>query len=532
MFRFRKSSLPEKKRFVTFVAERLLSDGQRGCAAHFFTKKNAPSRDDAMFFQKQKTPYVANSLEAGFSKKTAHPTPACHRSLLLQTATYTYHHFFNLSHPMHLFFSFFSSKKCLLIALLTALFALGLRAQPTLPATLTLRDGQVLQGKVEYQEWTISPRYITFFPAGSGASQRFDLAQVSTVELQKSGNRADMYRSFLLPYDTSITRKGWIDIKPEPNWKTDWLLMHQLYAGTYTLYKVTDREDHVHYFIQQRDSLPTELVYKKYTTPQYDSFLYNRRYRKQLVGAFLDCPRAREVALQARFNTRDLLSAFKKYDECKGVKGVSAPSDRFKFAWIVAGGGAWNSPNRDPYKLDQSQSAFTSTWVAATGLEVFFPRSNRRRSWYSELMYQPVNLFSDGKLDRVNYQYEVTGHTWRWNNLLRFGSPSHARQRLFAGIGISLSKNQNINIKRTRDGEVFQNGVLVPIDEVDNFRQAYQVEMGFLANVGFQKGRFGAELRYDYLYGQLVIQQTTIFPLRNQSAHVLLTYRLTRYRAR
>lgn len=412
------------------------------------------------------------------------------------------------------------------------LFSLSLLAQqPT--GTLTLRDGTVLVGAVK-----INTEQVSVQPTG-GPAQTFATAQVKAVRLTDADGSETNYRVYTVQYDTSPHRTEQLLFDAAPRYKTSAVLLEQLHSGAWTLYRQIDASDRTHFFVQKGDSTPIELLKKRYYTASRDTVLNNNRYQKQLAYYFSDCPDASRDGLSAPYTQRALERVLKLYDRCKGVTAVVQNRPKTKISVGLVGGGYYVQAFKKTTDFNGKQVVRTGqnlfSWQAGVQMETFLQRSRNRWSYTTDLQvahfdarYVSANVFVDPLFFAKRYEdyYHDRYWTLRWTNLVRRQFTLNRRQRWYVGGGISAS----FNTKTNREIKTIERVQYVAVDSFYTYppKLRQPADMGFVANAGYQFGRFGVEARFDWLFGNLLFSQSTIYPVRRSSTFVLLSYKLNK----
>ena len=414
----------------------------------------------------------------------------------------------------------------------TATFLSAITAQSTVSGTLSLRNGKTISGQIGYTNWTKNPSSVRI--TAETGTQTYPAADIETVAVQLPNGVNETYRSFPIEYDAAPFQTVNLDRHPNPQWQRDTVLLRLMYKGLHQLFYLNDAKDKRHFFLQSGTEPPKELVYKRFYEGNSEVVKTNYRFRQQLIAAFYDCPEVYTLVKSAAYNQRTLIDLFKRYDACKNHVGEALPTKRTgKAVWGIVTGFSASKPHL-PANLPagfQMQSQFYNI-NAGPSFEFFLGRTNHRVSYYSDLVWNRVRY--DGAYKYSNFilgddfalDYQVS--LLRWSNLAKIGSPAHRKNRYWFGAGMSVSIPVTEFVRgRTTTKRVTSTEVLSITREEERARDMPQ-ELGIIAAVGFQHKRLGLALRFDYLGGLLLLGNDYIYPLRDYTATVMASYRLTK----
>jgi hypothetical protein len=430
-----------------------------------------------------------------------------------------------------------NSFRLLFFSGLLSLNIIALNAQ-TVRGIITLRDGQTITGDIAYDGWAYQQSFVSIVTGSGGYPQRIPIDIIRMVNMGPD----KIYRSYKIQYDTSQLRPDRLSLFPEARWKTEDMLLWQVHEGAARLYVVVDRTNRTHYFVQKGDSIPEALLYKKYYTDANEQEIKrNKRFRRQLVGAFLDCPNAREAALNANYTEKDLLKVMKAYDQCKGIKPQNNGNVEKPQNWIygVLAGGSLSQPFDKVKKITNLNSTiqYNPDYAAGIWAERYFKKMGYRSSIYLDAFYNAFNSeLSNLKANPISTVFRSQtdrGSMLRMHTIFRVGARKGATSRLYAGVGLSYSFLLGKGSRKTVQEERLptSNGTTLIVNDTRIKPLApINLELAGIVNIGFSYKRLGLELRYDNMLGGLIFEtQKNIDPLRLSTVHVLASYRFGQF---
>jgi hypothetical protein len=404
---------------------------------------------------------------------------------------------------------YFRRSKFFALLVLLSILGSGLMAQRTVPGLIAMRNGDTIQGNVNFRDIHTTPTSIRVYQKGQPIPQALDPSKISTVHLNKYGGVGEMWYMMYMPYDTSSIDDTKLDSLEVPQYKSGWVLMHQVYSGSHILYRSVDTSKRLRFFISKIDSTPVELVQKRYRPNRIDAIPeYYNCYRLTLYNLLHDCRQDTTLGTLPEFDEPELVSTLMAYDYCKGRDSVwVARRAKGEWAWYLTGGMATGKPyTRYPREGVQP----VSWWVGGTGIEFFWARKERRWATYTELQLTPFKAWSQ---DTSLFITRDIKHVVRLHTLIRYGSSGYAKQRWFVGSGLSFS-------------DIRQPKKLFPY--INNYYHG----IGLLFEAGWQTGPLGISLKYDYTVGSFVLSRRKrgSYPLRDPVLSVMASWRLAAYK--
>lgn len=124
-----------------------------------------------------------------------------------------------------------------------------------------------------------------------------------------------IFLRYILQVDTKSILRNQLTRDKEPEFALDTVLLERIASGPVNLYRLADKNEKEHFFIQSEQELPFELVFTRYI--QYDEngrtlpVKENNRYKMQLAALFDGCTAVFSLINQSSYNWNDLAGIIK-----------------------------------------------------------------------------------------------------------------------------------------------------------------------------------------------------------------------------
>ena len=434
----------------------------------------------------------------------------------------------------------FKKLKTRLICLLMPLIAFSslLTAQKNFAdGGIILSNGDKVQGKINYFEWEANPILIQFKKENGGLIE-YGAESLKGFFLANG----ELYESYQLLVETESNKASKIDLERKEEKKEISVFLKVELKGVYNLLSLRDKDDDVHFFIQQDKDQPIELIYKRqyvyaprvknhpYTPKEGKAVNVDERYKGQLNYYFQNCPDFYKQIIRTRYALNSLKSLFRKYFTCIGNEPVlyESKKETAKPKFCILGGISLTQINIEGsqasvwYRNFEPDPSIQSSF--GIGLNLVFPRNRGRWSFYSEFLFKSQK-FSD--IHRENpladiidqYQSEISMNYLRWNNMFR-GKISVNKIAPFFQVGFSnglmISRDDSVLVERFKGSEKIDENT-VPF--LTRFKDH---EFGVIGGLGVTfNDHLGLEIRYEHSTG---FENFIVTTININSFYFLISY--------
>lgn len=233
-----------------------------------------------------------------------------------------------------------STMQALCLILLFCLLSIpGFTQKNFVSGFVVLNSGDTLKGLISDEDWKINPKVIHF---KVNTEDHVRYYTPLTIRMFRVTN-ANWYVSYTGEVDGSSLRTTELKFNPAPPTVMDTLFLRVLVSGKTTLFYARDHRERDHFFIQQKDSAVTELIYNKFLIKDYQGthIKVNEAYRSQLVQLVSDCAElsAKIMGIPMEYKRDAFTSLIQQYNNCAGGKPVYVEEkEKWDFGFSVIAG--------------------------------------------------------------------------------------------------------------------------------------------------------------------------------------------------
>jgi hypothetical protein len=377
-------------------------------------------------------------------------------------------------------------------------------SQTYAPAALTLANGAVLKGEVQYR-WPFVFKKVIIRQA-DGKEVQFDPIQVKTLEITRPDKQQERFVSRIVRVNVSSDNLSSLEEKIAPVMQHDTVLIRTVVQGLTNLYDFKDQHGKLHFFIE-RDSVE-ELIYKRFlrTGGGLGNVMENKQFLEQIDRYFKNCPAILRELPYLRYTQADFLKVFKLAASCNLTRndyflkkegntvdfqisaGISHTYLRFRDnAYLSTNYRAYN------YKEQGIQPSFGLL------LEWYLKSTNKQMSLVNELGYWAYDL--KGRYDHYYpdfvYTNEIKKGVVRDGIMFRYHFfNNHPENAFFLEAGVSAGL---IVWDKSTTENNFNNVVTKSsLTTVDN-----KFEFGGIAGLGYKWNRVAVEWRVEFCQNTL-----------------------------
>lgn len=361
--------------------------------------------------------------------------------------------------------------------------------------------GDTLNGSINYKNWGVNPKEISFI------NEKGEISRLASEDIKSFFVSGENYVSAIVNIDDNPYKTA-VSYSDEYTYRTDTVFLRSLVLGRKSLYYYKGMDDKEHFFIGTDEGYEL-LHYKLYfkNVGGAKTVFTDKKYIRQLNYYFQDCPEIREKLKNTLYNSSDLIRLFLKYYSLKNelvdfheqdkrtktdihfVTGVSISKLQFK-----------GNVNDDLVEAGYSPSVNIPIGVS---FDIHLPRNLQKWSVNNELLYTSYKMegkYSEGRFETI---YTTLGYSYiKLNNMLRyrysFGKPSFF---LNAGISNGIVVKE-INDKRTEHiYQISDDEFEVKIKEERAIKESRKYEAGVIIGAGGNYKNFLLEIRYEVSNG-------------------------------
>lgn len=397
--------------------------------------------------------------------------------------------------------------KTTLILLLSVFIGAAVYSQKNYLPAILLKDGVELSGYIDYRNWSVNPKKISFKKDSLSVEEVFGPNDITSFRVKDEYYVASKVFVENSPYKLASLSTG-----KEFIYSVDTVFLQAIIDGEKSLfyYKTLKGKDNFYIFQDNEYKL---LLYKEYLADsEFDKIgvFENAAFRNQLMMYLID---AKGLDLSAvDYNWGSLCRLFKRYyrivdsaplylkteDKPKGNWGLVAGITRNKAVF-------WD----DYFESPNLSNDFSTSMVPYIGVsyEIVFPRSLKRWSLCNELAYWGYDFSGSTQIVKNVVQTDTKTkyacHFLKLSNLFRFTyrTPSFD---FFVNAGLS----QSILIKEEKNSMLMKVKVLetkysightsVIESKADKHTDVYNQGLVYGAGVGYRD--FSLEMRMENNY--------------------------------
>lgn len=172
-------------------------------------------------------------------------------------------------------------KLLLVLSLLLTYYSYGqIRFEP---GYIINNEGEKINCLIRNVDWRYSPERITYKGSATAPAELASIENIKEFEIKNEVK----YQRFTLVVDTSSENLAKLSINAEPEWKEKTVFLKVLQEGRLNLYELNTPEK-TSFFIKKEDSIPLQLIYKRYTKDQTGDVFTNTHFKVQLWNMVKD----------------------------------------------------------------------------------------------------------------------------------------------------------------------------------------------------------------------------------------------------
>ena len=304
-------------------------------------------------------------------------------------------------------------------------------------------------------DWSNNPTSISYKVSEIDKSKEFTIEQVKEFGIYEYSK----YKRYILPIDKSGTNINLLSYNRAPEWDIDTVFLKAEVEGVATLYSYK-KSSLKRYFYSIADSLPQQLVYKKYITENGNA-IENKAFQNQLFT---------EVKIEGitvidisriEYKLNDLKNYFIRFNEAKGLTYSKEKNKKTNINLFAKAGISLSSLSisnihsepDDPLNID-----FGSEYGFRVGLNAEFFLPVNKGKW--AVFIEPI--FSSYKFEKEYKTYYDMGTVTAEINSVEIGFGVryfvflNDKSKFFLGVSVQYDMNFNsiVDYSDDRDYEI------------------------------------------------------------------------------
>lgn len=402
------------------------------------------------------------------------------------------------------------------------------KAQENLkPGKIILKDGQELEGYIDYKGWKWNPKTIKFTMERGQQFTRYSPLEVSRVEVEgEMYVGAEVQTEVSLDLESSAIYEKNFDT--ELQFSTEKVFLRALIEGAKGIYFLRNSSDKDNFYISEGFGFEL-LQYKRYykIIDNRKVVEENNLFKSQLADYLKPCSNI-NVSLQGtEYNSESFISLFQQYYTCTADPSFYVrPQKKIRVEFGVTAGISRTSISFSGSAFEHLVNADFSkpiNFTVGLFLELIFPGNQERWSFNNELFYSSYEaeaLYINDSRNSISIRNDMRlGFSYlKVNNMVRFKYPI-GNLFWFVNGGISNGFAITETNFRSRITSAFES-----ITEVEELalEDPRKYEQGLLIGTGLMSGKFSLELRLESANG---IDNINNFSSNTSRSFVLVGYR-------
>jgi hypothetical protein len=399
------------------------------------------------------------------------------------------------------------------IFVLTLLFACSnslLLAQVNYqPATVVNKEGKILNGQINYQNWERNPLGILFKQGENGKVIRYTPADIQSFQVE-----GDTYISAVVSVDKTPRETQHLTYASKPIIVQDTVFLSLYVKGKAKLYSLIDRDSKQHFYIEKDSSGKQELIYIRFLKEiqRNTTIQKNERYKGQLTYFFSECPGLKKQIQKLDYRAEDLIDLFTDFNQCvdpankdNEVLGKGEDKAQLEIGFVA---GATLTTIKFSSTLSYfdylTQNHYSNSFNPGFGvsLNIILPRNRGKWAIYNEFTYKAYHFEqSFSQVTSPDYYINSTvkfgAKSIKMFNLLRYQIPDK-KVRMFFQMGFStgfvFSSENDIKIEKYFYDQYNEEHRKA----IEGYRN---IEIGVALGLGAAYRKFSFEFRYERANG-------------------------------
>lgn len=360
-------------------------------------------------------------------------------------------------------------------------------------------NGDTLSGFIDYHNWSINPKKISFTSKLKGEKTVF-----TPFNIKGFGVADEIYKSAVIAFGPLVDYQESSNDVAKGEIIADTVFLQTIVQGAKNLFYYNGKNGTEAFFINQNSEFKW-LIYNKKLVQQYGKTgLYkNKKYREQLALYLQSCKTIQDKLGDTKYNSSSLTDVYNYYYTCSGDKIEFQKKKKIILSEIGVLAGLSSTKivihgvENDVYHSYLAHTAFTTSNAIAAGVfwNLLLP-NNKRWSIANELLF--TSFMVEGTYKNV-YYYTDTYYTKigtqsiKMNNMLRFSLPVGKVACLFnVGLSNGYILHETNYLKLTHDI-----GSTVFVTEQKILENETKYHLGFVAGLGVKYKKNSIQFRFE-----------------------------------
>ena len=206
------------------------------------------------------------------------------------------------------------------------------------------------------------------------------------------------FKSLVVDADYSPVELSKLSFSPKIELTKDTVFAQLLLRGNRSVYFYIDKfTSKNHYVLVEENGKATDLIHKRYYVDENKTATgYNQEYKKQLLLLLASPSISASKINNSQFKKKDILKAVKEYNSSTSPHAsvYEYQEERAEFEFGLTAGANFTSLKIDGGNYDGAGLKFKGSFGfnAGINMNVIFPQTQKRWSFYSELLYSSYKM--------------------------------------------------------------------------------------------------------------------------------------------
>lgn len=437
-----------------------------------------------------------------------------------------------------------------LLGVIVIFFSTELTAQTEATSGFVVTNSNdTIRGIILNKDWDISPETIKFKTINDKDYKTYSAADIKAFSVDSSAlylgrtilldiSPIEVDKLIQIDINSIDLNKLYNDAYP-PDTATRHVFIKELVRGSISLYCHRDATTKLHFFIQKKDSIFTELISRKYKS-MTNSNSYSRalfyenqvwlyeKFRTQLKILMQECPSLSEKIDRVTYNEEELADLIIAYNNClQQPSQVLFTRRKSKLFKVALAAGIFTSDitftgQVNLYDMKDADFSPYSNVSAGFSFVLFLEKRFHRHNIVNDVLWKRLKF--DGSFEEADERfglpliyhrdYHIDISYIKLNTIYRYYFFSSKKTKLFMEAGWTNAWAMNMEATLHQEERILNNAYKT---QATIFERKH--EEGFIVSVGgYYHGRYGLKFSYersngmsDYDYFDSTINSYSLF---------------------
>ena len=362
------------------------------------------------------------------------------------------------------------------------------------------KQGERVEAQINDQNWDRNP---TFIEITKGS----EVMRLGVAELTSFGlSTGDAYYAYSVEVDKSPTKLNAIEPNSQPIIEREMVFLKAIVKGAASLFYLKDANAKEHFYVQNGDEEPAELIYRtiKHESEGKSGYTKLPIYRGMLSAKLTDCPKVTQDVAKLPFTQKALKELLENYNLCVSGSTGTYQAVQLGTIWnfsVAAGMGNTSLSFSSAEHKSLTNADFNSThYLAGVSALATLPRGRGKWAIQGNLFYRPLKAESESIERSItsneNYTRTTTSFDMAYldvNAMVRYRFLD-GKLRPFLSAGLSNNLLVSDNSKQTVFTKFYTSENTrerKPLEETRKHEQA------LLFGLGVEMKKLAAELKME-----------------------------------